>query len=797
MSSATELVGVLPVPFTSFLGRRDEVAEARRLLGTARLVTLAGAGGVGKTRLALEVAAASVKSFSGGVWLVDLTPVRGRGAVPDAVAVALGLPDGGTRPVLELLAAYLGRRRALLVLDNCEHVVEACAQLAQHLLSTAPDLRILATSRETLHLTGEHVLLVAPLPLPDATELLRQRAAAVRPGFEITEVNQPAVARLCADLDGLPLAIELAASRLRTLSVQQVVERLTDRFALLTAGSRDARPHQRTLRAAIDWSWELCSREERLLWSRLSAFAGTFTLDAAERVCAGEGIEARDVMDLMDRLVVQSLLEHAEAEGTARYRMLETIRQYGWEQLVESGEDARVLRRHRDFFVDLGERLHKDWFGPDQAEILARLRAEHTNLLTALDQRGETVAAAVTSGWDGRPMPRPSAGNHVPSESGGQQAALALAGALLFHWVAGGFLGEGRRQLERALAMAPEPTAERGRALVAAAYVAQMQFDLAAADRWLDEAEQVAELLDEPVLRAQTCGHRGVSALYAGRLEEALARTEQALAAHTAIGNRFGEVALGCVLAIYRTIADDPRALETSRQALAAAEAHGERWARAHLLMVRGRHAWTRGDQNEARQLTLSGLKRLRGFNDTIGVAKMVEQLAWITASGNDLPRAGRLLGAAQSLRSDVGTTLAAGDPRDEEHHTHCIAQVLEALGSAAYEQALADGATVDGPAEAISFALDEGTRPESAPNPPAVRSVTAPSAPAVTLTRREQQVAALIAQGMTNRRIAAELVLSPRTIDGHVDNILTKLGFSSRAQIAAWWTVHHGPTPS
>jgi non-specific serine/threonine protein kinase len=175
----------------------------------------------------------------------------------------------------------------------------------------------------------------------------------------------------------------------------------------------------------------------------------------------------------------------------------------------------------------------------------------------------------------------------------------------------------------------------------------------------------------------------------------------------------------------------------------------------------------------------------------------MVEQLAWITASGNDLPRAGRLLGAAQSLRSDVGTTLAAGDPRDEEHHTHCIAQVLEALGSAAYEQALADGATVDGPAEAISFALDEGTRPESAPNPPAVRSVTAPSAPAVTLTRREQQVAALIAQGMTNRRIAAELVLSPRTIDGHVDNILTKLGFSSRAQIAAWWTVHHGPTPS
>ncbi|MFI9836257.1 ATP-binding protein [Nonomuraea sp. NPDC051941] len=453
MTSVIRAVGGLPAAFTSFVGRQREMAEVRRLLGSARLVTLTGTGGVGKTRLALAAAAASARAFPGGVWLVDLAPVRDPALVAEAAAVALGVVDQGTRPVLELLAAHVSERRLLMVLDNCEHLVEACAQLAQRLLPAAAEMRILATSRETLQLTGEHVIVVAPLAQEEAIELLVQletgRGAA---GFQLTEVNQAAIHRLCADLDGLPLAIELAASRLRTLAVEPVVERLKDRFALLAAGSRAARPHQRTLRAAIDWSWELCSPTERLLWSRLSVFAGSFTLEAAEGVCADERLAADEVLDVLDRLVAQSLVEHAGTEQWPRYRLLETVRQYGWEHLAAGGEDQWLWQRHRDFFLALAERCHQDWFGPRQAEILARLHADHSNLMAALEYRQATAA---------KPGPDDSPRLELGED---RQAALALPAALVFHWIAGGCLSEGRRYLERALTAAPEPTAARARA---------------------------------------------------------------------------------------------------------------------------------------------------------------------------------------------------------------------------------------------------------------------------------------------------------------------------------------------
>ncbi|WP_327743357.1 LuxR C-terminal-related transcriptional regulator [Streptomyces europaeiscabiei] len=757
------------------------MAEVRRLLGAARLVTLTGAGGVGKTRLALEAAAASSRAFPGGVWLVDLVQARGPAAVAEVAAAALGVADQGTRPVLELLAAHVAGRRMLVVLDNCEHLVEACAQLAQCLLSAASEVRILATSRETLGLTGEHVLAVEPLARADAVELLVQRTAAVRPGFQLTEVNRQAVDRLCADLDGLPLAIELAASRLRTLSVEQAVERLEERFGLLTSGSRGARPHQRTLRAALDWSWELCSPKEQLLWSRLSVFAGGFTLEAAEGVCAGEGFAGCEVLDALDRLVAQSLVEHAGSERLPRYRLLESIRLYGRERLTGSGEAERVLRRHRDFFLALAERLHQDWFGPSQVEILDWLRADHGNLLAALEHPEEGAGGQL--GTDNGHRPEPDAAGRGVNVPAPEQVRLRLAAALVYYWIAGGLLSEGRRQLERALAAAAEPTGARARALVEAAYITQTQYDLAAADRFLEEAEELAGRLGDPALRAHAQGHRGVSALYRGRLEEAVSRIEQAVADHIALGDRFGEVTWGCALGIVQTLGGDPCAQRTSAQALEAAEAHGERWARAHLLMVLGRRAWGLGDQDQAAKLTVAALERLRGFSDTAAVAKMVEQLAWITASAGQHQRAARLLGAARSLREDVGTPVNAGDPRDEEHHARCHAQVRQALGRARYERALIEGAAVDGPGQAIAHALDTPT--------PTGSAVTALSAAAKPLTAREEQVAALIAEGMTNRRIAAELVLSPRTVDNHVDRIRTKLGFSSRAQVAAWWATH------
>ncbi|WP_256966789.1 ATP-binding protein [Streptomyces caniscabiei] len=779
MTSTIRASGGLPAAITSFVGRQQETAEVRRLLGAARLVTLTGAGGVGKTRLALEVAAASARAFSGGVRLVDLAQAREPAAVAEVAAAALGVADQGMRPVLELLTAHVAGRRMLVVLDNCEHLVEACAQLAQCLLSAAPEMRILATSRETLGLTGEHVFAVAPLARAEAVELLVQRTAAVRPGFRLTDVNRPAVDRLCADLDGLPLAIELAASRLRTLSVEQAVERLEERFGLLTSGSRGARPHQRTLRAALDWSWELCGPKERLLWSRLSVFAGGFTLEAAEGVCAGEGFIVGEVLDALDRLVAQSLVEHDGSERLPRYRLLESIRHYGRERLTDSGEVERALRRHRDFYLALAERLHQDWFGPAQVEILDRLRADHGNLLAALEHPEEGAEGQPCTDDDHRPEPDAAGrGGNVPAPG---QVRLRLASALVYYWIAGGLLSEGRRQLERALAGPAEPTRERARAYVEAAYITQTQCDLAAADRFLEGAEELAGRLGNPALRAHAQGHRGVSHMYRGRLEEAASCMEQTVARYIALGDRFGEVTWGCALGIVQTLGGDPRAQRTSAQALDAAEAHGERWARAHLLTVLGRRAWGLGDQDHAAKLTVAALESLRGFSDTAAVAKMVEQLAWITASAGQHQRAARLLGAAQSLRQDAGTPVTAGDPRDEEHHVHCHAQVRQSLGQAGYERALTEGTAVDGPGQAIAHALDT-------PTGSAAGALPAAASP---LTAREEQVAALIAQGMTNRRIAAELVLSPRTVDNHVDRIRTKLGFSSRAQVAAWWAAH------
>ncbi|WP_371584251.1 LuxR C-terminal-related transcriptional regulator [Streptomyces sp. NBC_01314] len=747
--------GNLPVAFTSFVGRRHLIAEIRRLLGQARLLTLTGMGGVGKTRLALEAAAESSRAFADGVWLVDLAPVLEPAAVADAAAAALGVPDLGTRPVLEQLAAYLAGRRALLVLDNCEHLVDACAELADTLLAAAPEVRVLATSRQTLGIAGEHVLVVPPLSVPDeAVQLLRDRATAVRPEFRITDLNRAGASRLCADLDGLPLAIELAASRLRTLTVDQAVDRLADRFALLTSGSRIARPRQRTLRALVDWSYELCAPAERLLWNRLSVFTGGFTLDAAEGVCVGEGIDRREVVDLLDRLVGQSVVLATEQEGLSRYRLLETIRHYGRQRLAESGEEQRLLRRHRDFFLALVECGADSWYGPGQEDTLARLRADHSNLLAALDHGGDP------------------------------QAELALAAALRFHWCADGFLGEGRRRLSRALDAAPEPTPAKARALLAAAWVALLQGDLATADRWLNEAGELGDQLDDPAVRANGQGFRGTLALFRGRFEEAVPLLEDAVAAQTALGQEAATVFWLFQLANTQAHIGDPRTAETARQAVATAQAYGERWTRAYALWVLGLDAWVHGDQEAATGLTRAGLAIQQGFNDHVGAALLLELLAWISAARDDHERAGRLLGTVRALWRDTGTTLSVFGPDLAEHHARCEEAVARALGPAAYANALTEGSRHDGPGRGIAFALGTGAEP--------VAQTTAPSP----LTRREREVAALVAQGMSNRQIAAALVLSPRTVDGHIENIRAKLGFTSRAQIASWWARNQEPTP-
>ncbi|MFK0156652.1 ATP-binding protein [Streptomyces sp. NPDC090499] len=761
VSGVMSHAGNLPAALAPFVGREREVAELRDALGKARLVTLTGVGGVGKTRLALEVAATSDGPFTDGVWVVDLAAVGLPSGVADAVAAALGVPDLGTRPVLEQLAGYLVGRRALIVLDNCEHLIGACAELARTLLSAASRLHMLATSRETLDIIGERVFLVPPLAPDEAVELLQARAAAVRPDFRVTDANRAQALRLCADLDGLPLAIELAATRLRALTVEQAADRLADRFTLLTAGCRTAPPRQRTLRALVDWSWELCTPAERLMWNRLSVFTGTFSLDAAEDVCAGEGIAVREVLDLLDRLIAQSVVLTCEAEGLPRYRLLETIRQYGRERLAESGEEERLLRRHRDFFIALAERVDKHWFGVGQVESLARLRAEHGNLLAALS-------------CDPDP-----------------QARLTLVTVLRIHWTVGGFLGEGRRQFEQALAVAPEPTPARARALVGAAWSALSQGDVATADRWLDEAVALSEQVGDPTALANASGFRGVLAHYRGQVGEALRRYEEAEAALTALGDERGAGGWLLALACTQAYVGDPRAAESGRQLLDASEANGERWGRAQVLLALGFNAWQRGDRKKTSEFVRAALENMSGFNDCAAIAKMLEVLALATAAAGEHQQAARLLGAADTLWRDAGTNITASEPRLAVQHARCEEEIVAALGRTSYAQARAEGGPHGSPGQAIVFALNTptGTRADTV-------GAVAPAATPCRLTRRERDVAELVASGLSNRQIGSALDRSPRTVDRHVANILAKLGFGSRTQIASWWTANLAPAP-
>lgn len=747
-------VGNLPAALTTFVGRAAELAEVRRRLGTTRLLTLTGTGGVGKTRLALEVAAASAPDVADGVWLVDLAPLRDPVSVANATAAALGLPDLGSRPVAAQLAAFLSRREVLIVLDNCEHLVDACAELAHALLSACPGLRMLTTSRRALGIYGEHVFPVPPLPPDDAVELLRDRAVALRPDFEVTDGNRAQVRRLCDDLDGLPLAVELAAARLRTLTLDEAVNRLEDRFGLLASGSRTARPHQRTLRGLIDWSHELCTPVERLLWHRLSVFAGDFGLDAAEAVCAGDGIDRDQVLDLLDRLVVQSIVVPAEREGRPRYRLLRAISDYGRERLAASGGEARTRQRHHAFYLAFAERIADGWHGPGQLESLTRMRSEHADLRAALD-------------LGGRP-----------------QATLALVTALRFHWCEGGFLGEGRRWLERALAAAPEPSPARARALWVAAWIAVLQNDHAAANLWLDQAEELGERLDDTVVCTQIRSLRGSLALFGGRLAEAASLLAEAAAAHIAAGEETSAVYALLQLATAQSHLGDPRTTATCRQAVAIAEAHDDQLVLGHAHWTLGYDAWRRGDLKEATYMIRSALEHERGFNHYQMVALMVEQLAWVTGAGGDHRTAARLLGVAGALWQDIATPLSTFGPHMVEQHAECEEELVRALGPAAHAAAVLEGGRHRSVDEAIAYALGTGPRPTAAD--------LAPSP----LTRRERDIAALVAQGLSNRQIASTLGRSPRTVEGHVESILAKLDVASRAGIASWWTANQPPHP-
>jgi non-specific serine/threonine protein kinase len=758
-----------------------------RLLATTRLLTLVGAPGVGKTRLALQLAGQALDAFADGVWLVELAPLADPALVPQAVATVLGVQERPGRPLLVTLAEALRTQQALLVLDNCEHLVGACAALADSLLRACPHLEILATTREALDVAGETVWRVPSLAVPaelppaslnavetlgqcEAVRLFIERARAATPNFTMLERNAEAVGRVCRRLDGIPLALELAAARVRALPVEQLAARLDDRFRLLTAGSRAALPRQQTLRAAVDWSYALLPEAERALLRRLAVFAGGWTLEAAEGVCAGEGIAPEDVLELLVQLVNKSLVLAEDHDGERRYRLLETLREYGWEKLQEAGEEAALRAHHQAWFVALPRRTYAALWGAEQVTWFSRLQAEHDNLREAMEwtklalkQRAEYSTSEMV------------------------EAALNHGRALWRFWQSRGHVGEAREWLMALLAGAPARTASRANALWVVGYLAIVQGDLPAARPLLEEGLAVAREARHAFGTANSLLLLGALAMMAGDLRRAAALMEESLLPLGEVTDETDRYAARTVslywrVELARSQGDHGRAMALVEEGLALVRERGDTWSIAVGLSFFGRLAWLQGDFERAMQLQLESLDLRQDLRDRLGITRCLEGLAWVANARERPPLAARLFGAAEALRERIG---AVPWPAWLAEHERSVAATRANLGDDAFFAAWAAGRALPlDAAIAEARALTERVLLPAAP--PERAPVTTTVDP---LSRREREVAALIARGLTNREIADELVISEWTADTHVRHILNKLGFRSRAQVAAWAT--------
>jgi non-specific serine/threonine protein kinase len=756
--------GNLPVELTSFVGRRGELADAKALLSVSHLVTLTGIGGVGKTRLAVRAADSVHRAFGDGVWLVELGELSDGSLLTDVVAAALGLRDRSATPLQEVLQ-FLAARELLLVLDNCEQVVDAVAELTGTLLQACPGLRILTTSREPLGIGGEAVLRVPPLTVPDpdrqsslsglpsydAVALFADRAATAVPGFELTEDNQTAVAGICHRVDGLPLPIELAAARLRAMSPEQILDRLTDRYALLTRGSRVAPSRQQTLRLCVDWSYDLCTPGEQRMWSRLSVFAGSFELDAAEQIC-GRDLVPEELLDTVTSLVDKSILIREEHGTVVRFRMLETLRDYGREKLQQSGEYLQLLGRHRGWYQQLALTAETEWISSRQLDWIARLGREESNLREVLEF----------------------------CTTDNPETGLRIAAALFPFWLSQGWFGEGRHHLDRLLAHDPgRPTVERVKALYADSVLAAMQKDFENGTALVEEGRTLAEQSTDPLIHALVAYSDGTLALLRGDPRRAPSHLEHALETFATWTGHPLHVGALYMLGVARDLLDEiDQAIDCYEQVLTITTARGESMYRAYTLAAMGIAVWQQGDAVRAARLLEQSLRLARQVNNPRTVATCLDALGWIAADEHDAHRATVLVAAAEELGHSIGS-VGVVFPTLRTYHEQCERSSRRALGERGLEAARREGKRL-GLDAAIAFAL--GERAPAPPAPPA--SATGTSAKA---TKRERQVADLIAEGLTNKAIAARLVISPRTAQGHVEHLLAKLGFTSRAQIAAW----------
>src|SRR5918998_468874 len=760
----------LPLQLSSFVGREKELAEVKRLLKDNRLLTLTGSGGCGKTRLALAAAAELVDAFEDRVWLVELASLGDPSLVPQAVASTLGVREQPGRFLAGTLSDHLGSRKALLVLDNCEHLVEGCAELAEALLRSCPKLRILTTSREALSIAGEIAWPVPSLTLPDlrrlpaveslpryeATRLFLERAGAVRLAFALTEQNAPAVARICYRLDGIPLAIELAAARVKVLSVEEISSHLGDSFRLLAAGSRTAMPRQRTLHATMDWSHELLSQKERALFRRLSVFAGGFTLKAAESVCAGEDLERNEVLDLLSHLVDKSLVIMWEDRTGTRYRLLETIRQYGKERLEEVGEAAHVRERHAGYYLAVAEEAEPALKGERQVPWLERLEREHENLratMAWLLDRGESEEAARV-GW-----------------------------ALWLFWGIRTHLAEGRRSMERALSARGSvamSASARAKALFVAGMMSNYQGDHLSAEPLVQESLRLFKELGDKLGTAYALSNAGYVALGRGRYQQAIAVIEDAADLFLEEGEKWGAaIELGFLAVAWRNQGDHERAKRLAERGLAISREIGERQATTSALYTLAILAQTEGEDERARDLFEEGLKLSAELGNEADVAHCLEGLASMYGAEGKIVRAARLWGAEETLLEKLEDAVYTYVP-DRALHRNQVAAAGSQLDEAAWTAAWNEGRAMS-LEQAVEYALEQEPAPESA----------APAPYPAGLSAREADVLRLVANGLTNAEVAEKLFLSPRTVDWHLGSIYRKLGLHSRTEAARFASEH------
>lgn len=770
------MVGGRAAETNPLVGRRRELDTIKRLLEGHRLVTLTGVGGAGKTRLARRVTADLSRVYKDAAWIVELADVTDPDLLGHSVARAIGLQVKSADFESALITEFLADRRALLTIDNCEHLADACADLVEEILDSCPGVRVLTTSQRALGLRSESLFQVPPMTMPslgvdvpieglgqyESISLFVERAAAIEPGFEVTVGNAASIVELCQALEGIPLALELAAARTRVLSPQAMVERLEDRYQLLNRGFRGKVPdRQRSLEASVTWTHDLCSEDERRLWAELSVFRGGFGFDAAEAV-AGAGL-GDGFLDVLDSLVERSVVHRENLGDGARFRMLETLRLYGERELERAETLAVVRRRHRDHFLRRAVRFGERWTGPDQVALLSEMHADHANIRAAL---------------------------HDAIEAGDTGDALRLLSALEQFWITGGFVSEARRWLDLALAGAEStergPTLSTG--LRVAAWFALMQVDFAAAEAIMQGLRLLAEepaVEGDLVTPAEIILAEGVLAGWSGDTERGVDLIEAAVGRFAETGDLstrcFGLV-IGGMLAGFIGQAERGRA--ALLEAVALTEARNELYMRSNGLAILGVLEMADGNSEAATATLRDALRMKRTLGDQLGTALSVEFLAWVAVAEGRWERAATLMGAATSIWNTLGILLNAL-PHFAERREQCEQVTRSALTSEQYDKALVAGAALT-PTAAIACALEE----TPAAKPAAVRARrTEPEASP--LTRREREVAMLVYEGLSNQQIAERLVLSIRTAEAHVENILRKLGFSSRSAVASWVAEH------